>query len=134
MDNQISLPAYPSGEIRTAAEDFARLMMMFQNRGALDGARILSEDSVNLMLTPSGYRNVDGWNQSLGLNGPLDLRGGQLWGHDGQDVWDSSAFYFTPDTHVGAIAFANGNYRDYSMNYTLLDLDLHLMSWFENSN
>jgi len=131
-DNQISYAEYPVGRIYTTATDYARLMMMFQNHGTLDGVKALSPSSVDLMCSPSGYRNLDGWVQGLGLNGPLDLRGRQLWGHDGQDHSYASAFYFNPETHVGAIAFANSNYPDYSLSYALLDLDLHLMSWFED--
>jgi len=131
-DNQISYSDYPVGGIHTTATDYARLMMMFQNRGTLDGAKILNPSSVELMCSPSGYRNLDGWVQGLGLLGPEDLRGRQLWGHDGSDRAYVSAFFFSPKTHVGAIVFANANYPDYSLSYALLDLDLHLMSWFED--
>lgn len=130
MDHQLSYPDYPAGRIYTTASDYARLMLMFLNGGTLDGARILNPASVNVIFTASGYRNKDGWQQGLGVNGPLDLRGRQLWGHDGQERGFSSAFYVNPQTHIGAIAFANGNYADYSMNYSLVDLDSHLMAWF----
>ena len=132
-DNQISYAQYPIGRIYTTATDLARLMMMFQNRGTLYGARILSPSSVDLMGSSAGYRNLDGWVQGLGLLGPEDLRGRQLWGHDGDDHSYSSAFFFNPETHIGAIVLANTNYPDYSLSYALLDLDLHLMSWFEGS-
>lgn len=131
MEHQLTFPDYPSGRIYTTATDYARLMMMFLNGGTLDGARILSQASVNLMFSPSGYRNLDGWQQGLGVNGPEDLRGRQVWGHDGQERGYSSAFYINPQTHMGAIAFANGNYADFTMNYGLVDLDFHLMEWFE---
>ena len=39
-------------------------------------------------------------------------------------------FYINPQTYIGAIAFANGNYAGLSMNYSLVDLDSHLMAWF----
>jgi len=129
-DNQVSYAEYPAGRIYTTATDYARLMMMFQNHGTLNGVKILNPHSVDLMCSPSGYRNLDGWVQGLGLLGPLDLRGRQLWGHTGEDRSYSSVFYFNSETHVGAIVFANANYPDYSLSYALLDLDLHLMSWF----
>jgi len=131
-DNQISYSDYPVEGIHTTATDYARLMMMFQNRGILDGAKILNPSSVDLMCSPSGYRNLDGWVQGFGLLGPEDLRGRQLWGHDGSDRVNVSAFFFNPETHVGAIVFSNANYLDYSLSHALLDLDLHLMSWFED--
>lgn len=127
-DNQISYTQYPIERIYTTASDYARVMMMFQNRGTLDGAEILSPSSVDLMCSPSGYRNSNGRVQGLGLNGPLDLRGRQLWGHYGDDRSYTSAFYLNPETGVGAIVFANSNYPDYSLSCALLDLDLHLMS------
>lgn len=55
-------------------------MIMLMKKGTSNGVRILDPSSVELMITPTGVRNSDGWNQSLGLHGPLDLRGRQLWG------------------------------------------------------
>ena len=133
-DNQISFPEYPAGRIYTTATDYARLLMMFLNKGTLDGSRILSETSVGLMMTPTGFCTPDGWTQGLGIFGPKDLRGRQVWGHAGEDHSCSAAFYFNPETHVGAIAFVNGNYPDFSLVYAVSDLDLHLLSWFENSD
>ena len=131
-DNQVSFAEYPAGRIYTTATDYARLMMMLMNRGTLDGVRILNQSSVDLMITPSSFRNSEGWTQGLGVFGPTDLRGRQVWGHVGEDHTCSSAFFFNPETHVGAIAFANSNYSDFTLDYALLDLDLHLMSWFED--
>jgi CubicO group peptidase (beta-lactamase class C family) len=133
-DSQISFPEYPAGRIYTTATDYVRLMMMFLNKGTLDGSRVLGETSVSLMMTPTGFRTPDGWAQGLGIIGPTDLRGRQVWGHVGEDHSCSSAFYFNPETHVGAIAFVNGNYPDFSLVYAVQDLDLHLISWFENSD
>jgi len=50
-----------------------------------------------------------------------------VWGHVGEHHSCSSAFYFNPETHVGAISFANGNYPDFSLVYAVNDLDLHLI-------
>jgi hypothetical protein len=83
------------------------------------------------MLTPSGFRNLDGWTQGLGLNGPLGLRGQQLWGHDGSDRGAANALYVDPKSGVGAIVFANGNDPDFSLSYGANDIVYHLISWFE---
>ena len=131
-DNQISFPEYPAGRIYTTARDYARLLMMLMNWGTLDGVRILSPSSVDLMITPSGFRNLDGLTQGLGVFGPKDLRGRQVWGHLGEDHSCSAAFFFNPETHVGAIVFSNSNYPDFTLVYALQDLDLHLMCWFED--
>jgi CubicO group peptidase (beta-lactamase class C family) len=132
MDHQYSYPDYPTGRIYTTARDYARLLLMFLNNGAVDGVRILSPASVDMIFTPSGYRNLDGWQQGIGVNGPLDLRGKQLWGHDGQGEGTASAFYINRRAGLGAFAIANANYADSSLNYSLVDLDMHLMSWFED--
>lgn len=133
MDHQYSYPDYPVGRTYTNARDFARLILMFLNGGTVDGVRILSPASVDMIFTPSGYRNLDGWQQGIGVNGPLDLRGRQVWGHDGQGEGSVSALYVNRQTGMGAFTIANSNYLDESQNYSLVDLDMHLMSWFEDS-
>ena len=132
-DNQYSYPDYPVGRTYTNARDFARLILMFLNGGTVDGARILRPTSVDMIFTPSGYRNLDGWKQGIGVNGPLDLRGRQVWGHDGQGEGSVSALYVNRENGVGAFTIANSNYLDESQNYSLVDLDMHLMAWFEDS-
>ena len=133
MDYQYSYPDYPTGRTYTNARDFARLILMFLQGGTVDGARILSAASVDLIFTPSGYRNLDGWQQGIGVNGPLDLRGRQVWGHDGQGEGSVSALYVNRQTGIGVFTIANSNYLDESQNYSLVDLDMHLMAWFEDS-
>jgi CubicO group peptidase (beta-lactamase class C family) len=83
LNHQITCPDYPAGCAHTTARDFAQLMIMLMNQGTVNGVRILQPSSIELMVTPTGFRNADGWSQSVGLHGPLDLRGRQLWGHGG---------------------------------------------------
>jgi len=131
LDHQMSCSDYPSGCAHTTARDFAQLMLMLMNGGDAGGVQILKPSSVELMVTPSGFRNLDGWNQGLGLNGPLDLRGRQLWGHDGSDRGAATAVYFDLKTGVGAIAFANANDPSLQLNYGVSDIVEHLLLWFE---
>jgi CubicO group peptidase (beta-lactamase class C family) len=131
LDHQITCADYPVGCAHITANDFAHLMIMLMNKGTSDGVRFLEPSSVELMITPTGMRNSDGWNQSLGLHGPLDLRGRQLWGHGGVDRGAANAFYFNPKTGVGAIVFANANDADFSLSYGVDNIALNLMSWFE---
>jgi CubicO group peptidase (beta-lactamase class C family) len=131
LDHQMTCSDYPSGCAHISARDFAQLMLMLMNKGTANGAKILEPSSAELMMTPSGFRNLDGWNQGLGFNGPLDLHGRQLWGHDGVDRGAANAFYFNPKTGVGAIAFANANDPDFSLSYGVNDIVDHLISWFE---
>jgi CubicO group peptidase (beta-lactamase class C family) len=131
IDYQQTAPNYASGSAYTTALDFARLMVMLLNGGAVDGTRILQPSSVDMMMTPIGMRNLDGWAQGLGLAGPKDIRGRQVWGHDGEDRGAANALYMNRETGVGAISFANAMDPDFTMTYVVVDLDLHLMSWFE---
>lgn len=131
LDHQITCADYPVGCAHITASDFAQLMIMLTGKGTSNGVRILDAASVELMLTPTGMRNSDGWSQSLGLHGPLDLRGRQLWGHGGVDRGAANAFYFNPKTGVGAIVFANANDADFSLSYGVDNIALNLMSWFE---
>jgi len=131
LDHQMSCPDYPSGCAHTTARDFAQLMLMLMNGGRANGAQVLKPSSVELMVTPSGFRDLDGRNQGLGLSGPLDLRGRQLWGHDGVDRGAANAFYFDLKTGVGAIAFANANDPGFQLSYGVDDIVEHLLLWFE---
>jgi CubicO group peptidase (beta-lactamase class C family) len=130
-DHQVTCANYASGCAYTTALDLARFMLMLMNGGILDGERILKAESVAAMLTPTGFRNLDGWTQGLGVAGPKDLKGRQVWGHDGEDRGHASAFYFNPDTHVGAVVIVNGMDPEFTLNYAVVDIALHLMSWFE---
>ena len=130
-DHQPTCSDYPAGCAHINALDLARFMLMLMNGGSLEGKKILDRKSVDLMATPTGLRNLDGWNQGLGFNGPEDTKGRQVWGHDGEDRGAANAFYFNPKTGLGAIVFANGMDSDYSTTYAVDDLAMHLMAWFE---
>jgi CubicO group peptidase (beta-lactamase class C family) len=130
LDHQMTCSDYPSGCAHINARDFAQLMLMLMGKGTANGAKILLPSSVELMVTPSGFRNV-GWSQGLGLYGPLDLHGRQLWGHNGVERGVANAFYFNPETGVGAIGFANANDPDFTLKYGVIDIVSHLISWYE---
>jgi CubicO group peptidase (beta-lactamase class C family) len=131
LDYQFTCPNYAEGCAHTTALDFARVMLMLMNGGVIDGKQVLKPSSVAAMVTPTGLRTLDGWAQALGLAGPEDLRGRQVWGHAGDDRGAANAFYFNRETGVGAIAFANAMDPDWTLTYSVVDIDLHLMSWFE---
>ena len=131
LEHQITCPDYPVGCAHITARDFAQLMIMLMNKGIGNNTRILAPSSVEPMVTPTGFRNLDGWSQSVGLHGPLDLRGRQLWGHGGVDRGAANSFYFNPTSGIGAIAFANANDADFALSYGVDDIALNLMEWFE---
>jgi CubicO group peptidase (beta-lactamase class C family) len=131
LDHQMSCPDYPPGCAHITSQDFAQLLLMLMNKGTVNGKVILQPTSVELMVTPSGFRNLNGWNQGLGLWGPVDLHGRQLWGHNGIDRGAANSLHFNPKTGVGAIAFANANDPDFSLSYGVTDIVEHLISWYE---
>jgi CubicO group peptidase (beta-lactamase class C family) len=122
---------FASGVYHTTASDLTRLMRMLMNGGSVDGVRVLSVDSVKTMMTPNGLYNHEGWRQGVGLYGPRDLNGHWVWGHDGVDRGVSAAFFFDPKTQVGAIAIGNAQYPDWTLTAALVDIDLHLIDWFQ---
>jgi len=117
--------------MHTTAAEFANLMVMLMNQGIFEGRRILSAESVKAMMTPTGMRNSDGWTQGLGIFGPKDLRGRQVWGHPGADRGAATMLFFNPETGVGAVVFANSMDTAWTMDNVVADLTLHLMAWFE---
>jgi CubicO group peptidase (beta-lactamase class C family) len=131
LEHQLTCPDYPNGCLHTCALDFARILLMVANHGTVDGARILAPASVELMMTPSGFRNHDGWQQGLGMNGPENHRGRQLWGHDGEDYGTSTSVYFNPESGVGAAVLTNAMDPAWTQTFAVDDLNFHLMSWFE---
>jgi len=45
-------------------------MIMLMNKRTANDVRILQRSSIELMVTPTGFRNLDGWSRSVGLHGP----------------------------------------------------------------
>ena len=132
LDHQMSCTNYPAGCAHTTARDFAQIMLMLMGKGVLGGVRLLSAESVAQLETPTQFRTMHGaWVQGLGLIGPLDVHGIQTWGHDGIDNGAGTAFFYNRKLGVGAIAFANANNPDFDLTYSIVDIDLHLMTWFE---
>ena len=101
-----SYPTWPEGQLRSSANDLARLLAMVINNGELDGARILTEETVNNMLQKNSFPGLK------------DLSGeGIFWshtksgmiGHNGGDLGVSSAMYFNPDTRIGIVILTNAS-------------------------
>jgi len=131
IDHFLTCPDYPAGCYHSTAMDFARLLVVLTGRGSADGVRILAPSSVELMMTPTGFRNRLGWEQGTNLFGLFDTRARQVWGHDGEDYDVTNSFFFNPKTGVGAVIFTNSQDPDWTQVYAVDDLDFHLMSWFE---
>lgn len=65
----VVMAEYPAGGFLSIPRDHIRLLMAMMSGGALDGVRILDEQSVNQMLTPTGKSPHPGYgdNYKLGL-------------------------------------------------------------------
>lgn len=99
---------YPDGMLRTSAVELARILIAYMQGGSYGSARILSESTVNLILS-----RQTALNDAQGLvwfRMSLDDR--LLWGHDGSDDGASAAMWFDPEEDVGVIMMANGNWSD----------------------
>jgi len=131
LGNLYASPDAPSGVFYSSARDFARPMMMFLNRGTLDGVKVLKPSSVDSMLTFSGHYSIYGYQQGLSLFAGRNLDDQPVWGHDGEDRGFVTAVFFDRATGVGAVSFANANRDDYLLSRRLVDLDLHMMDWFK---
>ncbi len=130
LDQQESYPDYACGRIRTSAEQYAKFVAMLLNGGTGNGVQILKPSSVDAMVTPSGFVNLEGWLQGVGLTAPPDGRGGRVWGHDGEDWGVAAAFSFDRASGVGAVAFGNSNIDDYTLTARLMDLTIRMIGWY----
>ena len=92
---------YPSGQLRTSADQLARFLQAYLRGGELDGNRILEEGTVADMLTPH-YPGVR-WNQGL-----VWYRDGAGWQHGGGDRGVSTIVSFGRVEGVGVVVLTNG--------------------------
>jgi CubicO group peptidase (beta-lactamase class C family) len=96
-------PNYPDGSLRTSVNQLARFLLAYVNDGSYGDTRILSADTVRLMLTPQAATSPQ-----QGLCWATELRDGRRhWGHNGGDPGIRTTMSFRPSDGVGAIVFAN---------------------------
>jgi CubicO group peptidase (beta-lactamase class C family) len=110
-------PDYPSGQLRSSAEELARMFLAFIGMGALDGTRILSADSVREI----GRPQIPALEEGQGLIWYRERRRGRvLLGHDGGDRGVATHCFFRPDDGVGVLLLANGDWRWNGHRYPLM--------------
>ena len=105
---------YPVGDYLTSVRDLTRFYQMILNNGTLDGTRILTPKSVELLLNPyqqKGISTIDSdhnnmgifwWHESNLLGMPLKVKG-----HIGGDTGVFTSAWFAPKTGKGFILFSN---------------------------
>ncbi len=102
-------PNFPDGFLRTSVRQLADYQIAYLSGGSVGGREIVSERSIQEMLTPRltttrrGQRRGQGlvwWSQYLS-SGEL------VWRHTGGDPGINTLFDFQPSTGRGVIVFAN---------------------------
>jgi CubicO group peptidase (beta-lactamase class C family) len=101
-------PNFSDGFLRTSVHQLAKYQLAYLNGGALDGKRILSESSVQEMLSPlfpdpdyPGYeQGLVWWRRELPSR---DF----VWEHSGSDPCINTILCFDPSSGHGVILFAN---------------------------
>ena len=104
------------GGLMTSVVDVARFVQMFLNRGTVDDVRVLSEESINTMMTPKVKNSdiplgsADDRYYAYGLRIKSGFFGYNLVYHSGS-VFGSSAYMgFIPEKNVGVVIMATGGY------------------------
>ncbi len=97
-------PDYPDGQLRSSAADMARYMLAYDLGGTLDGAEILSPESIDEMFRLQ-VPDVEG-TQGLFWYWSTEF-GGELIGHSGGDYGVATSMYLDPESGVGVVALAN---------------------------
>jgi len=91
------IPYVGAGSVYTSANDLARFIQYFLNWGTLDGQRLIDEESLMAMHTPSAH-----YNYGLGL----EIYNGAV-GHGGAGVGFSSRLIWSPELEMGGLFFIN---------------------------
>ena len=105
---QYGYPDYPDGALRTTAPQLARHLAMVMGNGSWRGHRLLAEETVRELRRDQ----VPALEPGQGLIWfQLQREGRTLFGHDGGDDGVATVCFFDPETEVGVVALANGNWR-----------------------
>jgi len=105
---QYGYPDYPNGALRSSAADMARYMLAVVQDGSLDGAQVLSEESVNQMFAQQ-IPNIDTrqglfWYKSNGY-------GQNVFGHEGGDYGVATSMHVDLENDVGIVVMANTDWN-----------------------
>ncbi|MFC1765279.1 serine hydrolase domain-containing protein, partial [Planctomycetota bacterium] len=101
------IPYVGAGSVYTSANDLGRLIQLFLNWGTLDEQRLLDEEAIVAMYTPSAYHNY-----GLGL----EIYKGAV-GHGGAGLGFSSRVIWSPELEMGGLIFINRfDFSDFPQN------------------
>lgn len=103
-------PGYTSGLLRSNVLDLANFMIAYLQNGWFNNNQLLSEASINEMLT----FQVPEIDDRQGLNWYTEeiylSEGGvvNLWGHNGGEGGSTTELYINPDNQIGIVVLSNG--------------------------
>lgn len=105
---QYGFPDYPSGQLRSSAEDIAQILRVVMQ----GGEGILSPSSVETLLTVQ-YPDLDADQGLSWYRWKLD--GEEVWGHNGGEVGAATEILFWPEDNVGVVVLMNGEGDDQTL-------------------
>ncbi len=104
----------PTGGMKISAADLAKYMRMHMNFGRVDGKRLLSKKSAQLMQSPLSSDE----NYGLALRRTKDLIPGlELVGHTGSAYGLFSTMFFHPKEKFGIVLISNGTNGGYDKGF-----------------
>lgn len=120
----------PAGGLFIDMDDLTKIMMMFINRGEVDGVRLLKEETVDLMYQSHWFGSGDGDGyRAKGLQMKIlhnfDNEDVVMRGHTGGAYGVRSYMYFNQKYKSGAIFITNGGHmttnKEYNLNSSFYD-------------
>ena len=116
------LATYPDGGVRTSVADLSRFFVALLNDGALDGVRILDEDSAREMLR--FQYTASSKPSNVNIEGEDSVNSGIFWatkfdgtriGHNGSDPGVRTLMLSDPARELGVVLFSNTSPCDEEM-------------------
>lgn len=94
----------PCGGMKLSVKDLARYMMMHINYGTLNGVKLLSKESEEVM-----WKKQRGSKYGMGFqNATFGMKGVDLIGHQGGAYGIHSSMFFSPERKYGFVVICNG--------------------------
>ena len=94
---------YPNGGLRSTGADMFKFLNAFTQGGQSNNYELLTESTINSMITPQ----IPSLDNEVGLHLFLMNPENELWGHDGGEQGVATIMAFNSSTKVGAIILTN---------------------------
>lgn len=101
---EFSYPTFYDGDLNTSAQDLARFLIAITQHGELEGKRVLSEQSVNTMLSSQTNAEV----LEFDKQGLFWFWQGPFLGHTGGDPGTHAVMHYNPYTQAGYVLLLTG--------------------------